>query len=326
MPCLYTANPKQMKNFTSTKDIQDLNELVQLAREIKADPFKYRDAGKDKTMVLLFFNPSLRTRLSTEKASLNLGMQVISMNADQGWTLEFEDGAIMNAGSAEHVKEAAAVVSQYADIIGIRTFPGLKDREKDYSEQVMEAFKRYASVPIISLESATRHPLQSLADVITIEEFKKKDRPKVVLSWAPHVRALPQAVPNSFVEWMKIANVDLVVTNPHGYELADEFMDGVHLEYDQKKAFEGADFVYAKNWSSYREYGQILNQDPAWMITQDKLVNWTNDAKFMHCLPVRRNVVVEDAVLDGPNSIVISEANNRTWAAQAVVKKVLEGL
>lgn len=315
-----------MKNFTSTKDIHDLNELVQLAREIKADPFKYRDTGKDKTMVLLFFNPSLRTRLSTEKAALNLGMQVISMNADQGWTLEFEEGAIMNAGSAEHVKEAAAVVSQYADIIGIRTFPGLKDREKDYAEQVMEAFKRYASVPIISLESATRHPLQSLADVVTIEEFKKKDRPKVVLSWAPHVRALPQAVPNSFVEWMKIANVDLVVTNPHGYDLADEFMDGVHLEHDQKKAFEGADFVYAKNWSSYSEYGQILNQDPAWMITQDKLVNWTNNSYFMHCLPVRRNVVVEDAVLDGPNSIVISEANNRTWAAQAVVKKVLEGL
>lgn len=315
-----------MKNFISAKDATDLAGLVQLAREIKADPFKYRDAGKDKTMVLLFFNPSLRTRLSTEKAALNLGMQVISMNADQGWTLEFEEGAIMNAGSAEHVKEAAAVVSQYADIIGIRTFPGLKDREKDYSEQVIEAFKRYASVPIISLESATRHPLQSLADVITIEEFKKKDRPKVVLSWAPHVRALPQAVPNSFVEWMKIANVDLVVTNPEGYELADEFMEGVQLEYDQQKAFEGADFVYAKNWSSYREYGQILNQDPAWTITQDKLVNWANDARFMHCLPVRRNVVVEDAVLDGPNSIVISQANNRTWAAQAVVKKVLEGL
>lgn len=315
-----------MKNFTSAKDATDLAGLVQLAREIKADPFKYRDAGKDKTMVLLFFNPSLRTRLSTEKAALNLGMQVISMNADQGWTLEFEEGAIMNAGSAEHVKEAAAVVSQYADIIGIRTFPGLKDREKDYSEQVIEAFKRYASVPIISLESATRHPLQSLADVITIEEFKKKDRPKVVLSWAPHVRALPQAVPNSFVEWMKIANVDLVVTNPEGYELADEFMEGVQLEYDQQKAFEGADFVYAKNWSSYREYGQILNQDPAWTITQDKLVNWANDARFMHCLPVRRNVVVEDAVLDGPNSIVISQANNRTWAAQAVVKQVLEGL
>lgn len=315
-----------MKNFTSAKDATDLAGLVQLAREIKADPFKYRDAGKDKTMVLLFFNPSLRTRLSTEKAALNLGMQVISMNADQGWTLEFEEGAIMNAGSAEHVKEAAAVVSQYADIIGIRTFPGLKDREKDYSEQVIEAFKRYASVPIISLESATRHPLQSLADVITIEEFKKKDRPKVVLSWAPHVRALPQAVPNSFVEWMKIANVDLVVTNPEGYDLADEFMEGVHLEHDQKKAFQDADFVYAKNWSSYREYGQILNQDPAWTITQDKLFNWANDARFMHCLPVRRNVVVEDAVLDGPNSIVISQANNRTWAAQAVVKKVLEGL
>jgi N-succinyl-L-ornithine transcarbamylase len=202
----------------------------------------------------------------------------------------------------------------------------LKDREKDYSEQVIEAFKKYASAPVISLESATRHPLQSLADVVTIEELKKKDRPKVVLSWAPHVRALPQAVPNSFVEWMKIADVDLVVTNPQGYELADEFMDGVTLEYDQQKAFEGADFIYAKNWSSYSEYGQILNKDEAWRITQDKLTNWANNAYFMHCLPVRRNVVVEDAVLDGPNSIVIQQANNRTWAAQAVVKKVLEGL
>jgi N-succinyl-L-ornithine transcarbamylase len=191
---------------------------------------------------------------------------------------------------------------------------------------VIEAFKKYASAPVISLESATRHPLQSLADVVTIEEFKKKDRPKVVLSWAPHVRALPQAVPNSFVEWMKIADVDLVVTNPQGYELADEFMDGVTLEYDQQKAFEGADFIYAKNWSSYSEYGQILNKDEAWRITQDKLTNWANNAYFMHCLPVRRNVVVEDAVLDGPNSIVIQQANNRTWAAQAVVKKVLEGL
>jgi len=315
-----------MKDFTSAKDATDLTGLVKLAREIKADPFKYRDAGKDKTMVLLFFNPSLRTRLSTEKAALNLGMQVISMNADQGWTLEFQEGAIMDGPSAEHVKEAAAVVSQYADIIGIRSFPGLKDREKDYSEQVIEAFKKYASAPVISLESATRHPLQSLADVVTIEEFKKKDRPKVVLSWAPHVRALPQAVPNSFVEWMKIADVDLVVTNPQGYELADEFMNGVTLEYDQQKAFEGADFIYAKNWSSYSEYGQILNKDEAWRITQDKLTNWANNAYFMHCLPVRRNVVVEDAVLDGPNSIVIQQANNRTWAAQAVVKKVLEGL
>jgi N-succinyl-L-ornithine transcarbamylase len=315
-----------MKDFTSAQDVNNLAELVQLARDIKADPFRFRDAGKDKTMVLLFFNPSLRTRLSTEKAALNLGMQVISMNADQGWTLEFEEGAIMNASSAEHVKEAAAVVSQYADIIGIRTFPGLKDREKDYAEQVLESFKRYASAPVISLESATRHPLQSLADVLTIEEFKSKQRPKVVLSWAPHVRALPQAVPNSFVEWMKIAKVDLVVTNPAGYELAEEFMDGVTLEYNQEKAFEGADFVYAKNWSSYREYGQILNQDPAWMITQHKLLNWANNAHFMHCLPVRRNIVVEDAVLDGPNSIVIQQANNRTWAAQAVVKKVLEQL
>jgi N-succinyl-L-ornithine transcarbamylase len=313
-----------MKHFTSTQDISSLTELVNSARAIKADPFAYEHLGRRKTMVLLFFNPSLRTRLSTEKAARTLGMQVVSMNADQGWTLEFEEGAIMNAGSAEHIKEAAPVISQYGDIIGVRTFPTLKDREKDYQEQVIDAFKRYATVPVVSLESATRHPLQSLADVITVEEFKKRERPKVVLSWAPHVRALPQAVPNSFVEWMKIAPVDLVVTHPEGYELAESFAEGVRLEYDQKKAFEGADFVYAKNWSSYREYGQILNQDPAWRITQDKLLNWANNAYFMHCLPVRRNVVVEDAVLDGPNSIVIPQANNRTWAAMAVLKEILE--
>jgi N-succinyl-L-ornithine transcarbamylase len=315
-----------MKHFTSTKDVVDLAALVASAREMKADPFAYEHLGKHKTMVLLFFNPSLRTRLSTEKAANTLGMKVISMNADSGWVIEFEEGAIMNAGSAEHIKEAAPVISQYGDIIGVRTFPTLKDRERDYQEQVIEAFKRYATVPVVSLESATRHPLQSLADVITIEEFKQTARPKVVLSWAPHVRALPQAVPNSFVEWMNIANVDLVVTHPEGYELVEDYMGGAKLEYNQEKAFEGADFIYAKNWSSYREYGQILNQDPAWRITQHKLDHWTNQAKFMHCLPVRRNVVVDDAVLDGPNSIVISQANNRTWAAMAVLREILVGL
>jgi N-succinyl-L-ornithine transcarbamylase len=314
-----------MKNFTSIQDVADLTALVNLAKEMKANPLAHRAAGKDKTLVLLFFNPSLRTRLSTEKAGLNLGMQVISMNADQGWTLEFEEGAIMNGAAAEHIKEAAGVISQYADVIGVRSFPTLIDREKDYQEKVIQSFMRYASVPIISLESTIRHPLQSLADVLTVEEFKKVERPKVVLSWGPHVRALPQAVPNSFVEWMRHANVDLLVTHPKGYELAPEFMDGVRVEYDQKKAFEGADFIYGKNWSSYLDYGKITNSDPNWMITPDKMA-LTNDAKFMHCLPVRRNVVVADGVLDSPNSIVLEVANNRTYAAQAVLKTILDQL
>jgi N-succinyl-L-ornithine transcarbamylase len=314
-----------MRNFTSFQDVTDFGALVNLAKELKSNPLAHRATGQDKTLVMLFFNPSLRTRLSTEKAALNLGMQVISMNADQGWTLEFEDGTIMNGAAAEHVKEAAGVISQYADIIGIRSFPTLADRDKDYQDKVIKSFIRYASVPVISLESTIRHPLQSLADVLTVEEFKKVDHPKVVLSWGPHVRALPQAVPNSFVEWMKHAQVDLVVTHPKGYELAPEFMDGVKLEYDQHKAFEGADFIYGKNWSSYLEYGKIINTDPNWMITTDKMA-LTNDAKFMHCLPVRRNIVVADGVLDSPNSIVLPEANNRTYAAQAVLKTILDQL
>ncbi|MBK7478190.1 MAG: N-acetylornithine carbamoyltransferase [Haliscomenobacter sp.] len=311
-----------MKSFTSFSDISDLSSLIQDALVCKKAPLSFSGLGKNKTLVMLFFNPSLRTRLSTEKAALNLGMQVISMNADQGWNLEFEDGAIMNAGSAEHVREAAAVISQYADMIGIRTFPSLKDRDKDYADQVLNSFLRYARVPVISLESAIRHPLQSLTDVLTVEEYKKTSRPKVVLTWAPHPRALPQAVPNSFVEWMRHAGVDLMITHPPGYELAPEFAAGIPVEYDQNKALEGADFVYAKNWSSYRQYGQILNQDPDWQITRKKMER-TNEARFMHCLPVRRNVIVEDAVLDSPNSIVIDQAGNRTYAAMAVIKSIL---
>ncbi|MBK6950205.1 MAG: N-acetylornithine carbamoyltransferase [Haliscomenobacter sp.] len=311
-----------MKSFTSFSDISDLSSLIQDALVCKKAPLSFSGLGKNKTLVMLFFNPSLRTRLSTEKAALNLGMQVISMNADQGWNLEFEDGAIMNAGSAEHVREAAAVISQYADMIGIRTFPSLKDQDKDYADQVLNSFLRYARVPVISLESAIRHPLQSLTDVLTVEEYKKTSRPKVVLTWAPHPRAIPQAVPNSFVEWMRHAGVDLVVTHPQGYELAPEFAAGIPVEYDQNKALEGADFVYAKNWSSYRQYGQILNQDPDWQITRKKMER-TNEARFMHCLPVRRNVIVEDAVLDSPNSIVIDQAGNRTYAAMAVIKSIL---
>ncbi|MBK8655697.1 MAG: N-acetylornithine carbamoyltransferase [Haliscomenobacter sp.] len=311
-----------MKSFTSFSDIADLSSLVQDALACKKNPLSYSSLGKHKTLVMLFFNPSLRTRLSTEKAALNLGMQVISMNADQGWNLEFEDGAIMNAGSAEHVREAAAVISQYADVIGIRTFPSLKDRDKDYADQVLNSFLRYARVPVISLESAIRHPLQSLTDVLTVEEYKKTSKPKVVLTWAPHPRALPQAVPNSFVEWMRHAGVDLMITHPPGYELAPEFAAGIPVEYDQNKALEGADFVYAKNWSSYLQYGQILNQDPDWQITRQKMER-TNDARFMHCLPVRRNVIVEDAVLDSASSVVIEQAGNRTYAAMAVLKSIL---
>jgi N-succinyl-L-ornithine transcarbamylase len=314
-----------MKQFLSAMDAPDVHALVQDALACKKDPHGFSHLGKNKTMVMLFFNPSLRTRLSTEKAALNLGMQVISMNADQGWNLEFEEGAVMNAGSAEHIREAAAVISQYADIIGVRTFPSLKDREKDYADQIIKSFVRYARVPVVSLESAIRHPLQSLTDVLTVEQFKKTARPKVVLTWAPHPRALPQAVPNSFVEWMQRAEVDLVITHPKGYELAPEFAKDTPVVYDQNKALEGADFVYAKNWSSYEQYGQILSQDPDWQITPDKMAR-TNEARFMHCLPVRRNVIVSDAVLDSPQSVVIEQAGNRTFAAMAVLKAILATL
>jgi len=312
-----------MKHFTGVKDVVDAQVLVQEGLRLKASHFAHQAIGNNKTLVLLFFNPSLRTRLSTQKAAYNLGMHVISMNATHGWKLEFEDGVEMSADRSEHIREAAGVISQYADVIGIRSFPTLEDREKDYQDFVLQQFIQHASVPIISLESSTRHPLQSLTDLMTIEEHKQTERPKVVLSWAPHPRALPQAVPNSFVEWMKVGNVDLVVTHPEGAELAPEFMDGVTLEYDQDKALGGADFVYTKNWSSYEDYGKVITRQEDWMITKAKLAQ-TNDAKFMHCLPVRRNVVVADEVLDSPASIVLEQANNRTFAAQAVLKTILE--
>jgi N-succinyl-L-ornithine transcarbamylase len=312
-----------MKSFIAAPEANEIIRLLALAKDIKESPINYRDFGANKTLVLLFFNPSLRTRLSTEKAGLNLGMQVISMNADNGWKIEFEDGAIMNGDTAEHVKEAAAVVSQYASIIGIRSFPTLISRDKDYQEEVISAFVKYASVPVVSLESATRHPLQSFADLLTIEEFKQKDRPKVVLSWAPHPRALPQAVPNSFVEWMRRANVDIVVTHPEGYNLSPDFIGDAYVTTNQNEAFDGADFVYAKNWSSFENYGAILSKDPSWTITAEKM-SLTSKAKFMHCLPVRRNVIVADEVIDGPDSIVIAQANNRTWAAQAVLYDLLK--
>lgn len=314
-----------MKQFTAVSDISDPIALAEEALAIKADPFAQDQLGKNKTMVLLFFNPSLRTRLSTQKAGLNLGMSVISMNAAQGWQLEFEDNIVMNTDKAEHIREAAAVVSQYADIIGIRTFPSLTDKEKDYSDFIINRFIKYASVPVISLESAIRHPLQSLADLVTIKEQTTKKRPRVVLSWAPHPRALPQAVSNSFIEWMQAADLDLVITHPEGYELSSDFVKDTAVEYEQTKAFEGADFIYTKNWSSYEQYGKILQQDNQWMITPEKMA-LTNNGKFMHCLPVRRNVVVADGVLDSPQSLVIEQANNRTYAAQAVIARMLRGL
>lgn len=309
------------------KDVPNLMVLVQEALLLKKQPFAESQLGRNKTLGLLFFNSSLRTRLSTQKAAQNLGMQVMVMNVSQdGWALEMEDGVVMNGDKAEHVKEAAAVIGQYCDIIGVRSFASLQDREKDYQEEVIQKFVQYAGVPILSLESATRHPLQSLADLVTIEELKNKKRPKVVLTWAPHPKALPQAVPNSFAEWMnRSEDIDFVITHPEGYELAEEFVGNARVTYNQQEAFEGADFIYAKNWSSYRQYGQILSKDLNWTVDAQKMA-LTNQARFMHCLPVRRNMIVTDEVIDSPNSVVIQEAGNRVFAAQAVLKHMLLNL
>jgi N-succinyl-L-ornithine transcarbamylase len=311
-----------MQHFTSVHDVENPATLLQDALMMKRNPLKFKKLGKDKTLGMLFFNPSLRTRMSTEKAALNLGMQVISLNASEGWKLEMTEGAVMNGDKAEHIIEAAGVISQYCDILGVRSFPTLTDRVSDYRDDVIAKFKKYAKVPVISLEGSMVHPLQSLADWLTIETLKTKKRPKVVLSWAPHPKALPQAVPNSFVEWMKQAEVDLVITHPKGYELSTQFTDGVTIEYNQNQAFKDADFIYAKNWSAYEPYGQILNRDPNWTISPEKMA-LTDNGKFMHCLPVRRNQIVMDAVIDSPNSIVLEQANNRTFAAMAVLKNLL---
>ncbi|MSP84644.1 MAG: N-acetylornithine carbamoyltransferase [Flavobacteriaceae bacterium] len=311
-------------NFTSLKDIDSLSKWVSEAIEIKKNPLKNKKLGKNKTLGMLFFNPSLRTRLSTQKAALNLGMNVMVMNfTSEGWTLEFEDGAIMNQGASEHIKEAAEVVSQYCDVIAIRAFAELIDKEKDNSEVVISGFLKYATVPIINMESATGHPLQALADAITMEEFKPNHKPKVVLTWAPHPKALPQAVPNSFVEMMQLQDADFVITHPKGYELNPEITKDTKIEHNQDKAFKNADFIYAKNWSNYNEYGQITNSDSSWTVTSEKM-KLTNNAKFMHCLPVRRNVIVTDEVIDSENSIVMNQANNRTYSAQLVLQKILK--
>ena len=324
-----------MTNFLSLADVTDLDALIQSGRDAKASPFADQHLGKNKTIGLIFFNSSLRTRLSTQKAAQNLGLNVMMMNVGQdSWGLEMEEGVLMNGDKAEHVREAAAVIGRYCDIIGIRAFAELKDRDLDYREQVMHQFATYARVPIVNLESATRHPLQSLADCITIEEAKATSsvipaRPKVVLTWLPHFKPLPQAVANSFCEWMNAransGHVEFVITHPEGYELAPEFVGNARVVYDRTEAFDGADFIYGKNWSSYAQYGQVVTQDPGWAVTMDDMAR-TNNGKFMHCLPVRRNLKVSDAVLDSPQSLVIEQAANREWSAQAVLKEILKDL
>ncbi len=310
-----------MKHYLSIKNIDSLPDWVSEARELKENPVAHKALGAGKTICLLFFNNSLRTRLSTQKAAMNLGMEVMVMNfGSEGWQLEFEDGAVMDQGKSEHIKEAAKVVSQFCDIVAIRAFASLNDKEKDEAEVVLNGFEKYASVPVVNMESSAGHPLQALADAITLDEQNKKAKPKVVLSWAPHPKALPHAVANSFVEMMQLQVADFVITHPEGYELNPEITKNIHIEHDQQKACENADFIYVKNWSSYSNYGKVLHQDSDWTMTTEKL----GLAKFMHCLPVRRNVVVEDAVLDGGQSLVIEQANNRTYAAQVVLKKILE--
>jgi N-succinyl-L-ornithine transcarbamylase len=311
-----------MKNYNSIKELPNLSETIKDAILLKMNPYEFSDLGKHKTLVMLFFNSSLRTRLSTEKAAKNLGMDVMILNVNDAWNLEFEDGTIMNMDKSEHVKDAAQVISQYADMIAVRAFPTLQDKTKDESEYILNSFKTYATVPIVNMESATAHPLQALADAITITELTEKPKPKVVLSWAPHPKALPQAVANSFVEMMQDLEVDFTITHPEGYELSEQITKNTPINYNQNDALKDADFVYVKNWSNYRDYGKVLNQDENWMMTKTKL----GKAKFMHCLPVRRNVVVEDAVLDSEQSVVIQQANNRTFAAQIVLKKILEEL
>ena len=314
-----------MEKFISVKDVTNIDDLVQKALAYKADRFKDKTLGANKRIGCLFLNPSMRTRLSTQIAAQNLGMEAIVFNVgSEGWSLEFEEGAIMNGTTVEHVKDAAPIMGAYFDILAIRTFPSLKIREEDYSEQYINQFIKYAGVPIVSLESATLHPLQSLTDVITITEtFKEQRKPKVVLSWAPHVKPLPQCVANSFAQWMTAwGKADFVVTHPEGYELDERFTKGATITTNQDEALKEADYIYVKNWSSYKEYGQILSTDQSWMLSNEKL-KATNDAKVMHCLPVRRNVELSDEILDGPNSLVTREAANRVWAAQAILAEIL---
>lgn len=312
--------------FSSVDDVADLPALVKTALALKASPFSRQETGRNKTIGLIFLNPSLRTRMSTQKAATNLGMHVMVINVDKdGWALEMRDGVAMTGNTVEHIREAAAVMGGYCDILGLRSFPSLKNKEDDYAETIFKKFVQFCGKPVVSLESATRHPLQSLADLVTIEELKTKARPKVVLSWAPHVKPLPQAVPNSFAEWMNKADVDFVITHPEGYELAPEFSGDATVIHQQDEAIKDADFIYVKNWSAYTEYGALPEVKGDWMLTNERLAI-TSNAKVMHCLPVRRDLELAAEVLDGPHSIVLQQAANREWAAQAVLLDILQKL
>ena len=317
-----------MKNFTCVKDLGDLKQALKEAFGIKKNRFQYDTLGKNKTLLMIFFNSSLRTRLSTQKAAMNLGMNTMVLDVNQGaWKLETERGVIMDGDKPEHLLEAIPVMGSYCDIIGVRAFARFESKEEDYTEKIITQFIEHSGRPVFSMEAATRHPLQSFADLITIEEYKKTERPKVVLTWAPHPKALPQAVPNSFAEWMNATDYEFVITHPEGYELAPGFVGNARVEYDQKKAFEGADFIYAKNWAAYSDpnYGKVLSTDRAWTVDAEKMA-LTNNAYFMHCLPVRRNMIVTDDVIESPQSIVIPEAANREISAQTVLKLMLESL
>ena len=320
-----------MKTFFNVEDLGNLNDALAEAKEIKNNRFGYQEIGKNKTLLMIFFNNSLRTRLSTQKAAMNLGMNVIVLDVNAGaWKLETERGVIMDGDKSEHLLEAIPVMGSYCDIIGIRSFAGLSDRDFDYAETIVNQFVKYSGRPVFAMETATVHPLQAFADLFTIEEYKQTARPKVVLSWAPHCKSLPQAVPNSFAQWMNAADVDFVITHPEGYELDSKFAGNAKIEYNQKKAFENADFIYAKNWScpgvsNIADYGKIINKDPSWTVDTEHM-SWTNNGYFMHCLPVRRGLIVTDDVIESDHSLVIPEAANREISAEVVIKRMLESL
>lgn len=317
-----------MKEFTSIRQLGDLRQALAQAQQVKRNPFADQELGRNKTLLIVFFNNSLRTRLSTQKAALNLGMNVIVLDVNQGaWKLETERGVIMDGDKSEHLLEAIPVMGCYCDLIGVRSFARFESKEEDYNEMILNQFIKYSGKPVFSMEAATRHPLQTFADLITIEEHKTKERPKVVMTWAPHPKALPQAVPNSFAEGMDFAGYDFVIANPEGYDLAPEFVGGARVTHDQDEALRGADFVYAKNWSAYEgdNYGKVLSRDRSWTVTKEKMA-LTDNAFFMHCLPVRRNMIVSDEVIESPRSLVIPEAANRVVSAQTVIKKMLESL
>lgn len=320
-----------MNTFFNVEDLGNLQQALDEAKKVKTNRYAYQELGKNKTLLMIFFNNSLRTRLSTQKAATNLGMNVIVLDVNAGaWKLETERGVVMDGDKSEHLLEAIPVMASYCDIIAVRSFAGLVDREFDYAETIVQQFVRYSGRPVLAMETATVHPLQAFADLITIEEYKTKARPKVVLTWAPHCKALPQAVPNSFAQWMNAANVDFVITHPEGYELDPKFVGGARIEYNQKRAFAAADFIYAKNWScpgvkNAADYGKILSQEMSWTVDEEHM-SWTDNAFFMHCLPVRRGLIVTDEVIESPKSIVIPEAANREISAEVVLKKMLESL